>query len=203
MWAGFDPSYLHPLVLLQASSEQHPRPKRQSAERLRSTLSTCPPYTSQWPEGETVQLPMKSKRMQSLGGFIHLFALLHWCASKMRRLVKCAVLYSIFSTVTPHPPGLLNRDTHADTDQSGRSSLQALCDIWGCVWCRGVHCAGGGRHGPFCVRGPFYSGPCANTLRSALSLLTQQRTRWLYPLLIRVKRAIPDRDDVWCVRQCK
>lgn len=103
--------------------------------------------------------------------------LLHGCASKMRRLVKCAVLYSIFSTVTPHPPGLLNRDTHADTDQSGRSSLRALCDIWGCVWCRGLHCAGGGRHGPFCVRGPFYSGPCANTLRSALSLLTQQRTR--------------------------
>ncbi len=78
--------------------------------------------------------------------------------------------------------------------------VQAWCDIWGRVWRRGLHCEGGG---PFCVRGPCYSGPCANILRSALSLLTQQRTRWLCPLVGGVKRAIPNPDDIWCVRQCK
>ncbi len=48
--------------------------------------------------------------------------LLHWCASKMRRLVKCVALSS---TVAAHPPGLLKRDTHTDTVQSGRSSPPA------------------------------------------------------------------------------
>lgn len=98
--------------------------------------------------------------------------LLHWCASKMRRLVKCVVLYSILrhasSAVTPHPPGLFIRDTV----QSGCTSLPATsgrCVTFGAVFGVGVlHCQGGGRQWALLRQRPFSLRPLCKHIKKCL-----------------------------------